>query len=238
MHRQIADPAKMTPNPLFHLPPIPHQQAAALRRFYPPTTSATPADLFVNKINGGSVPAFRLIRKDNKQQMLIFIDGSCVGNGTPSARAGYGVKWSQEHHLSSRLEGDGPETSNRAELRAAIVALEIRAWNREGCDKVLLACDSEYVVLGICERLPLWRQRGWTTSDRRPVANRDLWEKLLARIEYWDNQGVLVQFWRIPRKFNEADGSAMIGALQENREVLMGHIAALDDENTLIFSCY
>lgn len=215
-------------NPLFNLPRIQHQQAAALRRYVPPFPEAIPSDIFEDAINGCSVPALRLIHKTNKQEMLMYIDGSCLGNGTPDARAGYGVKWGRDRYLSKRLEGTEPEKSNRAELRAAIVALGLRVWNGEGFDKVVLACDSEYVVLGICERVERWKQRGWITSAGTPVMNKDLWQLLLAKLETWDDRGVLVQFWRIPRELNEADSLAREGARQETRSPVMADVVAVD----------
>lgn len=205
-----------------------------MRRYNPPVSGATPSDLFHDAINGGSVPAYRIIRKDNKREMLMYIDGSCLGNGTPDARAGYGVKWNKDYHLSRRLEGTGPETSNRAELRAAIVALGLRIWNGEGFDKVVLACDSEYVVLGICERVGRWKQRGWTTEAGSPVMNKDLWEMLLAKLEVLDDRGVMVKFWQIPRELNEADSLAREGANQDEKYLQITDVSAIDFQPYLI----
>ena len=138
-------------SPLFKLPPIPHDHGADIRRFQPSPPAATPRDLYHEATHHGTPPGVRFIRKDNLREVLIYIDGACSNNGTPNARAGFGVKWGPTQHLSGRLEGGDPETSNRAELRAAIVALSLRYWNGEGFDKVILACDSEYVVKGISE---------------------------------------------------------------------------------------
>lgn len=208
----------MVVNPLFDLPPIPHHRADDLRRFHPTPPTAKPRDLYRDSVNGCSVPGLRFIRTDNSRAMLIFIDGACSNNGTPQARAGYGVKWGAHSNLSSRLEGDGPETSNRAELRAAIVALGLRAWNGEGFDKVVLACDSEYVVKGISEWVPVWKGNGWRTARQTPVVNRDLWEMLLAALREQDGRGVLVQFWLIPREENEADRDAKAGTFEDRKE--------------------
>ena len=113
-------------NPLFGLPPIPHHDADDLRRFRPPSPTAKPKDLYHNAMNGCSIPALRDIRYDNSREMLIYIDGACSNNGAPQARAGYGLKCSVQYNFLYRLEGTGPETSNRTELRAAIVALGLR----------------------------------------------------------------------------------------------------------------
>ncbi|CAF9934303.1 hypothetical protein IMSHALPRED_009669 [Imshaugia aleurites] len=217
----------MVPNPLFGLPPIPHHHADTSRRFYPIKPTDKPNELYHDAINGCSVPGLRLIRNGNSREMLIFIDGACSNSGTPQARAGYGIKWSARNHISERLEGDGPETSNRAELRAAIVALGLRAWTGEGFDKVVLACDSEYVVVGISEWVHDWKKNGWRTDQQSPVENRDLWEMLLAALAKQDDEGVMVQFWLIPRQYNEADLFAKAGTFEERREH-MDKIAAFD----------
>ena len=38
--------------------------------------------------------------------------------------------------------------------------------------------DSQYVIKGLEQWLPSWKARGWQTADRKPVKNRDLWERL------------------------------------------------------------
>jgi ribonuclease HI len=65
-------------------------------------------------------------------------------------------------------------TNNRMELSAAIAALLAL---RQPC-AVQLFTDSKYVLQGLTEWLPGWRQRGWLTVDKKPVKNKDLWEKL------------------------------------------------------------
>lgn len=50
--------------------------------------------------------------------MLVYLGGACSNNGILQARAGYGLKWCSQYSFSYRLEGTGPETFNRAELRA------------------------------------------------------------------------------------------------------------------------
>jgi ribonuclease HI len=141
--------------------------------------------------------------------MLMFIDGACSNNGQVGARGGCGVVFTSIHEakpITFPLENDGtPHTSNRAELRAALVALGLRVWNGEGFNNVILACDSEYVVLGASQRLDRWVRTGWVTRNGTPVKNRDLWEALLEEMRKQESYGVHVQFWLIPREWNEAD---------------------------------
>lgn len=207
-------------NPFGHLPklrPIPHDLATQNRLFHPPSPTATPLTLFSGQNNHhDTVPAYRFIRNTNPREALIFISGCCLGNGTPNPRAGYGIQWgpnTARNAMSYRLEGPGPQTSNRAELRATIVALTLRQWPDEGFATVVLACDKEYVVTGVCDWMQKWRQNRWKTSKGTEVANRDLWEELIGHLEGWDRKGLLVQFWLIPKAENgEADALAKEGA--------------------------
>ena len=206
-------------NPLFFDPsPIPHDQADDLRRFHPLSQTAKPKDLYHVANNRCTIPALRYIRKTYPNEMLIYIGGACSKDGTPDARAGYGIKYGPEHKLFNRLEGIGPETSNRAELRAATVALGLRVWAGEGFDQVILACDSEYLVKSVSEYARDWKSNVWHKTDQMPVQNWDLWKKLLAALEEQDDQGVLVQFWLIKREDNEAEPYAEAGTSKEKSE--------------------
>ena len=67
-------------------------------------------------------------------------------------------------------------TSNRMELQSAIEALK----HLDGPCQVEFYTDSKYLKDGITGWLPKWVRRGWITSDKEPVKNRDLWEQLHA----------------------------------------------------------
>ncbi len=106
-----------------------------------------------------------------KQRVELFTDGACLGNPGPG---GWGVLLrfgTREKELSG---GEAQTTNNRMELMAAIAGLE--ALTRP-CE-VELTTDSQYVKLGVEQWMARWRANGWRTSDRKPVKNQDLWERL------------------------------------------------------------
>ena len=106
-------------------------------------------------------------------QVEIYTDGACRGNPGPG---GWGalLRWGdQERTLHG---GEAQTTNNRMELMAAIQALE--TLNRACC--VELTTDSQYLRKGITEWMADWKRRGWKTAARKPVKNRDLWERLDA----------------------------------------------------------
>ena len=211
--------------------PIPHDWASAHRRFWPPTPSdasdntgasrntpnTKPWDLFGPNLDLVHAQVVRYLRNNNPREVLVYIEGSCAGDGVPGAKAGYGIYCGPFDELSERLEGTDIETSNRAELRAAIVALTFRAWREEGFTSVVLACDSEYVVLGISERIQGWIERGWRTPSGSAVMDKDLWEVLLRKLAQMDDLGILVRFWPIARGHNHADRLAKAGVFKERR---------------------
>ena len=75
--------------------------------------------------------------------------------------------------------GSSETTNNRMEMTAAIRALEI--IRRPAI--VVLRSDSQYLVRGLTDHLPLWKQRGWKTKDGKAIQNQDLWTRLDALCE-------------------------------------------------------
>jgi ribonuclease HI len=100
-----------------------------------------------------------------------FTDGACRGNPGPG---GWGVVLRYGNHERELSGGEPDTTNNRMELTAAIRALEALS---ERC-LVDVFTDSTYVRSGITEWLPAWKVRGWRTAGRKPVKNRDLWQRL------------------------------------------------------------
>ena len=106
------------------------------------------------------------------KQVMLFTDGSCLGNPGPGGWACLLRCGSMEKELSGTEAGT---TNNRMELRAVIAGL---AALREPC-VVRVITDSQYVQRGMTTHLDRWRACGWRNSRGTSVANRDLWEALV-----------------------------------------------------------
>ena len=108
--------------------------------------------------------------------VTIYTDGACSGNPGPG---GWGaiLEW---NGVEKELHGgENPTTNNRMELTAVIVALETL---KEACI-VELYSDSKYVIDARTKGwLASWRKNGWRKSDKKPVLNIDLWERLLPQL--------------------------------------------------------
>lgn len=106
----------------------------------------------------------------------IFSDGACSGNPGPG---GWGTILRCAGH-EKEFSGYDPETTNnRMELIGAIAGLEAL---KRPC-RVRMTTDSQYVKKGMTEWIDGWVKRGWKNSQKKPVANRDLWERLLTLTE-------------------------------------------------------
>ncbi len=106
----------------------------------------------------------------------IFTDGACRGNPGPG---GWGVLLRYKGKEKHLYGGEAHTTNNRMELLAAIRGLEAVS---EAC-QVDLTSDSQYVRKGITEWLKGWKAKGWQTSAKKPVKNKDLWQLLDAQAQ-------------------------------------------------------
>jgi ribonuclease HI len=105
------------------------------------------------------------------KKVQLITDGACLGNPGPGGWA-YILRFG-EHKRESW--GSEPETTNnRMELTAAVRGL---AALKERCE-VEVVTDSEYVKNGITKWIAGWKRNNWRKSDKTPVLNKDLWEKL------------------------------------------------------------
>jgi ribonuclease HI len=103
--------------------------------------------------------------------VIIHTDGACSGNPGPG---GWGAILSFGDR-EKEIKGGEPNTTNhRMELMAAISALEALKWP---C-RVDLHTDSQYLRDGVMSYLAKWKRNGWRTSDKKPVKNIDLWQRL------------------------------------------------------------
>ena len=101
----------------------------------------------------------------------IWTDGACSGN---PGIGGWGAVLRYGTSEKDLFGGEANTTNNRMELMAAINAL---AALKEPCN-VTLYTDSQYLRRGILEWLETWKRNGWRTSDKKPVKNIDLWQRL------------------------------------------------------------
>ena len=101
--------------------------------------------------------------------MLVYTDGSCLGNPGPGGWAVLGP----DFKLSG---GQDNTTNNIMEMTAVVKALE-ECIKRE-IGSVTIFTDSNYVKNGITSWIKKWKLNGWKTSSGTAVKNKDLWVKI------------------------------------------------------------
>lgn len=100
------------------------------------------------------------------KNVTIYTDGSCLGNPGPGAWAAILSYNNKEKIISGYQEST---TNNQMEIKAAIEALKIL---KESCE-VILYTDSKYVMQGITEWLPKWKETNFKNKK-----NVELWLEL------------------------------------------------------------
>ena len=104
----------------------------------------------------------------SSDEVAIYTDGACSGNPGPG-----GWAWAAED--GRRASGGDPTTTNqRMELQAVLEALMAVPG------PMVVYSDSTYVVNCFNDRwFEGWLKRDWKNTQRKPVANRDIWEPLI-----------------------------------------------------------
>ena len=152
-----------------HLPCANSPAADAPERSAPTRASAIPPGAG-RKARGGTGAARREMPAV-EGALHVWTDGACSGNPGPGG-------WAWATRDGRRDSGAAAVTTNqRMEIQAALAAVLALPG------PLTVVSDSTYVVN--CFRDSWWRgwlERGWTTSARKPVANRDLWEPLVTLV--------------------------------------------------------
>lgn len=115
------------------------------------------------------------------EMIEIYTDGACRGNPGPG---GWGVLLRAGAHEKELYGYQEESTNNQMELMAAIRGLE--ALKRPS--KVVLTTDSQYVRQGITQWIHGWKKKGWKTANKKPVKNKELWQRLDAAAKDHDMQ--------------------------------------------------
>lgn len=148
----------------------------------------------------------------------LYTDGACSGNPGPG---GWG--WVTD---DGRKDKGGAEhtTNQRMEVQAVLEGLRLVSG------EVNVVSDSTYVVKCFNDRwYEGWLKRGWKNSQKKPVANQDLWEPL---IELYKTRSEEITFTWVKGHsgdhFNEIADQLAVAARDEQTGKLSAAPAAID----------
>ncbi|KAJ2057437.1 hypothetical protein GGI17_005646 [Coemansia sp. S146] len=141
----------------------------------------------------------------NHVDMVVYIDGACLGNGSPGAIGGVGVYFrpNDKRNYSGPLPGS-IQTNQRADLEAIYQALVILKDSlHEFYDSCVYICnnghkhiyrhsvviktDSQYSINCVTNWSQKWRRNGWVNKMGNPEANADLVQEILELMDTTDN---------------------------------------------------
>jgi ribonuclease HI len=154
----------------------------------------------IDKVLLHGINAFNGISNDN---YYIFTDGS-----NQKSHSAYGVYfgnglltpyevYSNIYHYASLITNPDEKTNNIAELKAIQAAITILINNAERIDRhkqIYIVSDSKYAINCISSWSVKWQRNGWRNSKNEPVANRELIEDIIEKLENARRLGLQIQF--------------------------------------------
>ncbi|EAW07832.1 putative ribonuclease H1 [Aspergillus clavatus NRRL 1] len=190
-------------------------------RFYPDGMASTDIEVsmdpWVHLASPQPRAAFTRYPAYYAKSIVVAVDGACLYNGRAQARASLGVYWGANNYFNTGivLDPTDRQTNQVAELQACLEALgnldDVSCAHPAGdrLSTVVIKSDSEYMVRGITEWFPSWRNQRWRNYRGMPVTNLEYFRMIDEYIEDWEAQGLSVKFWLVPRSMNRmADGLA------------------------------
>ena len=118
----------------------------------------------------------------NDQDIVIYTDGACKGNGKKNAKAGIGVHFSPKNiykfnDISEPINVPKP-SNNIAELQAILTALRIL---KEYSNKIIIYTDSEYCINCITKWFPQWVTQKKLNGKQNIDLIRPIYQYYLAK---------------------------------------------------------
>ena len=116
-----------------------------------------------------------------KDEVIIYCDGACSGNQFKTNAGGWGAILKYKERVKEIHGGELNTSNQRMELTACIRALE---QLNSIAYPVEVYTDSAYLANCIQRKWYVkWLSNGWKNAARKPVENRDLWERLLELLK-------------------------------------------------------
>ena len=154
--------------------------------------------------------------------MIIYTDGSCLGNGKEQNTGGFGVVVldNNENLLYTYSKQGVNTTNNREELKAILYAflnhgVKINDWNT---DVPIVYSDSNYCVQTFNDWMFRWANNNWIKSDKKTPENLDL---IQAYYE-WYQKGYRIDLRKVKghagQKWNEMADALATGKLKPTKE--------------------
>jgi len=124
------------------------------------------------------------MKKTATDRILIYCDGACSGNQFARNKGGWGAVLKYRDRVREISGGETDTSNQRMELTACINAL---ALVKKKDLRIEVYSDSAYLVNCIRQGwYRRWQRNGWKNIAKKPVENRDLWERLISLLAEFD----------------------------------------------------
>lgn len=104
----------------------------------------------------------------DQDDIIVYTDGSCINNGKPGARAGYGVY--SPTHPSITCYGPLEDWETHTNQRAELLAIQYAIERAPDTATLQILTDSTYSINCITDWSVAWERSGWKCNK----ANLDL----------------------------------------------------------------
>lgn len=159
------------------------------------------------------------------KKVVVHCDGGCRNNQEKNNVGGVGIvarSFVDGVHITTVefKKGTRNTTNNIMELTGAISALELLSdWH--GKVDIEIYIDSSYVINGMNQWVDGWIKRNWKKADKKPVANKELWIRLVelsksSGAKFIKTKGHADDEWN--NRADELANEAMDSVEEENNE--------------------
>ncbi len=122
--------------------------------------------------------------ENDRTDLLLYTDGSCVRNGTSNSAGGIGIHFPNKELTDiSKIFPLENCTNQRTELYAILSALRyVKSHFKLSEYNLHIKTDSEYSINCLTKWVSSWIKNGWIKQNGEPVLNKDLIETIYKYI--------------------------------------------------------
>ncbi|XP_037945509.1 ribonuclease H1 isoform X2 [Teleopsis dalmanni] len=151
---------------------------------------------------------------DEQGYVIVYTDGSCFGNGTDKACAGFGVYFGEDHPLNTAKPVIGRVTNNVGEIQAAIYAIKVA--HDIAIPKLCISTDSQFLINAITLWVRGWKRNNWQLKSGGPVKNVTDFRELDELIQ----KGLTTVKWNYVNAHKGIKGNEMADKLAREGSIL------------------
>lgn len=123
-----------------------------------------------------------MTQPENQPHILIYSDGSCLGNPGPGGYAAVLRRIDADGNELRRfsVKGNDPSRTTNVRMEMTAVAAALERLKPDEPQPITIRADHSMISDGMNLWLSGWIAKGWRKGDGKPVLNKDLWQRVIA----------------------------------------------------------